>query len=395
MQALHRLRAGWVAMDPFRADLTLAIVAVVAAVLESALINHQDGSRVLTAVLASAMVGPAVALRRRDPLLAAASFVGGLAASAAFDTFVFTDLTTPFVILLLLCYSAGRHLAGRRFWASAAVLFAGAGLALTLGEAPEDALDILWLLFLITPPILAGRALRSRALLQAELREKAERAEAERSMRARRAVEEERTRIASELQAVVANSVSAMVVQAEAVPRVLDAGEAHRAQEAFELIEETGRDALAEMRRLLGVLRREGERPALAPQPGLAVVDALLQRVREGGLAVELRVEGERRPLAPGVDLTAYRLLQEGLEAAAAEASTAEVTLRYGERDLELEIVDDRPPASESGASIAALRERVGLYGGHVRVVHSDGAGHVLQARVPVAVAPAPAGSAP
>jgi signal transduction histidine kinase len=219
--------------------------------------------------------------------------------------------------------------------------------------------------------------------LRRELREKAERIEADRKQAAQRAVEDERNRIAGELQAVVANGVSAMVVQAEAVPVLLAAEDSARARDAFEVIEETGRDALAEMRRLLGVLRREGEGAELAPQPGLARLDALVARVREQGMQVVLTVLGERRELAQGVDLTAYRVVQDALEAAvSATAKSVTVSLSYGPRDLELEVRDDRPDANGE-ASLTALRERVTLYGGHVRGARPEEGGYVLAARLP------------
>ena len=233
----------------------------------------------------------------------------------------------------------------------------GSGTALTIESGLERAEYFFWFFVLFSLPAFVGRALRSRARLQSELREKTELIERQRADRARTAVEDERERIASELQAVVANSVSAMVVQAEMVPRVLAAGEPERAERAFAAIEETGRDALVEMRRLLGVLRRDGDRPELAPQPGLGRLQALVERAREGGLDVTVREEGDSRPLAPGLDLTAYRIVQDALEAAAEKgASKAQVLVRYGERELVLGVRDDR----EGGASdrLPGLRDR-------------------------------------
>jgi signal transduction histidine kinase len=255
------------------------------------------------------------------------------------------------------------------------------GVAVTTGFPKVD--DALWLCFLSAAPVTAGRAIRSRVLPRDELRAMAERLEAERETAARQAAEDERARIAGELQAAVANSVSAMVVQAEAIQRVLAAGDTARARDSFELIETTGRSALAEMRRLLGVLRREGEQPKLAPQPGLGRLDALVQDLREAGLDVQLLVEGERRPLAPGADLSAYRVLQQALELATAQdASRITVTLRYGDRDLEFEVVDDR--AGDDGETgIAPLRDRVGLYGGRLRAGSRDG-GFALVGRLPL-----------
>jgi signal transduction histidine kinase len=177
--------------------------------------------------------------------------------------------------------------------------------------------------------------------------------------------------------------VNAMVVQAEAVPRVLIAGDTARATESLAVIEETGRDALIEMRRLLGVLRRDDEHAALAPQPGLGRLDALIERHRERGLEIELRFEGGARDLPAGVDLTAYRVVEDALEAALDQrARRAAVLVRYRGRALQLEVRDDR----DGGASdrLAGLRERVGLYGGHLSAGREDGAGFRLRARLPL-----------
>ncbi|HET8820328.1 MAG TPA: histidine kinase, partial [Thermoleophilaceae bacterium] len=214
------------------------------------------------------------------------------------------------------------------------------------------------------------------------LREKAERADGEREDRARTAVEDERARIAGELQALVANGVSAMVVQAQAVPRALDAGGPAQAATALAAVEDTGRDALSEMRRLLGVLRRDGDALELAPQPGLGRVEALVERNRERGLGVELRIEGERRSLPPGIDLTAYRVVEDALDAASERgAVAAEILLRYTSGELQLQVTDDR----RGGGSdrLPGLRDRVGLYGGHLRAAHVDDTFR-LRARLPL-----------
>jgi signal transduction histidine kinase len=202
-------------------------------------------------------------------------------------------------------------------------------------------------------------------------------------------VEDERERIASELQAVVANSVSAMVVQAETVPRALDAGDPGTAERAFAAIEDTGRDALVEMRRLLGVLRREDDRAELAPQPGLARLEALVERARESGLEVTVREEGDARPLTPGLDLTAYRIVQDALEAAAEKgASKAQVLVRFEERALTLGVRDDRDGGPSS--RLPGLRDRAKLYGGFLDAGPS-GEWFALRARLPIEPEPAPA----
>jgi signal transduction histidine kinase len=391
MQPLRRLAARVRALDPYHFDLGLAALAVVGTVAESILLNTQGESRLLTALFGTAMVGPAVALRRRNTTLAAAIAAGVVLVQVPFDTFLTLYTTTPFVVLLLLLYSTGRHLDGRRMWVTLAVL----GVGFTLGIELDNwggGTDLIWVVLLFSPPVLAGRALRKRARLQAELRERAEQAELGREARALQAAEEERNRIAGELQAVVANGVSAMVVQAEAVPRVLAAGDTAAARDTFTAIEATGRDALSEMRRLLGVLRREGEDPALAPQPGLARLEALVERMRETGLAVELEVSGERRDLSTGIDLTAYRVVQEALEAAAAGgAEAAQLSVRYGDRDLELRVRDRGASEPGSGFPLAALRDRVGLYGGFIDASRSDG--FAVEVRLPIAAPREPAGS--
>jgi signal transduction histidine kinase len=327
-----------------------------------------------------------LAFRRRDPLLATLAFTGISFAQALADGFVFTSSTIPFIGLLLMLYSIGRYAPGRRFWIAFVVLIVVMPATLAIESSELLAEDMFWATFLFALPSLAGRALRSRVLLQRELREKAELAESEREARARAAVGDERVRIASELQAVVANGVSAMVVQAEAVPVLVGSGDTARAAQALTVIEETGRDALAEMRRLLGVLRRDGEGPALAPQPTLARADALVARARESGLAVSMHVEGEPRALPAGVDLAAYRVVQEALAAAARAdgAASAEVTLRYGDRDVEVEVVDDRAGGGGPDApALVAMRERVGLYGGVLRT--RRGPGMAISARLPSA----------
>jgi signal transduction histidine kinase len=354
---------------------------VAVGVVELTLLDPEGHDRTVT-IAAGAVALSSVAFRRRDPVLAGVVFSVPALIQAALDGHFTANTTTPFVAVILLFYSAGRYAPGRRFWLAFNVTMVGTLAALAIESGSFTANDVLWAVLLFGLPAIAGRALRSRVLLQTELREKAEDVDAKRLERARSAIEEERARIASELQAIVANGVSAMVVQAETVPRALAAGDGAGAGAALAAVEETGRDALTEMRRLLGVLRRDGEGPELAPQPGLGRLEMLVERVREQGLDVGLRVEGEERPLAPGVDLTAYRVLEDALGAAAEnDASEASLIVRYGTRELELEVHDDR----SGGASerLPGLRDRVGLYGGRLRAGRSDD-GFSLRARLPL-----------
>jgi signal transduction histidine kinase len=375
-------------MDPFRADVALAGAFVVASVIEVFAVPSRGDNLPLT-LAAAVAAQSALAWRRRDPLVAAVVFAVPTALQAVAGGFLTQDTTVGFLAAMLLLYSIGRYTGGRRFWVAAAAVIVAGGIALTIEAGLERAEYFFWLACLYSLPAFVGRGLRNRARMQSELREKTELIERQRAERARSAAEDERERIASELQAAVANSVSAMVVQAETVPRLLAAGEPERAERAFAAIEETGREALVEMRRLLGVLRHDGDRPELAPQPGLGRLEALVERVREGGLDVTVREEGDSRPLAPGVDLTAYRIVQDALEAAAQKgASEAQVLLRYGQRELLLGVRDDR----EGGESdrLPGLRERAKLYGGYLDAAPS-GEWFALRATLPIEHAAAPA----
>jgi signal transduction histidine kinase len=360
----------------------------VASVIEAFAVPSRGDDLAVT--LAAAVVAPAaLAWRRRDPLVAAVVFAVPTAAQAVAGGFLTQDTTVQFLAAMLLLYSTGRYAEQRTFWIAFPIVMAGSATALLIESGLERSEYFFWFACLYSLPALVGRGLRKRARLQSELREKTELIERQRADRARTAVEDERERIASELQAVVANGVSAMVVQAEMVPRVLAAGEPERAERAFAAIEETGRDALAEMRRLLGVLRRDGERAELAPQPGLGRLQALVERAREGGLDVTVREEGNSRPLAPGLDLTAYRIVQDALEAAAEKgASKAQVLVRYAERELVVGVRDDR----EGGESdrLPGLRDRAGLYGGFLDAGPS-GQWFALRARLPIEHEAAPA----
>jgi signal transduction histidine kinase len=213
-------------------------------------------------------------------------------------------------------------------------------------------------------------------------------AERERDVAAREAVVEERARIARELHDVIAHHVSMIVVQAGAERRVL--GEANAStREVLETVEQIGRGALTETRRLLGMLRGEGSE-SLTPQPGLGDVPALVGQLREAGLPVELQVEGERRELPVGIELSAYRIVQEALTNALKHAGEARATVhvRYGAEALELEIADDgaggAARAAGGGHGLVGMRERVALYGGRFQASRNPGGGFVVRVLLPI-----------
>ena len=234
----------------------------------------------------------------------------------------------------------------------------------------------------------AGRAVRAHSSRAVSLADRAVALEREGEEKARSAVADERARIAHELHDIVAHSVTTMVVQAGAERRALGTGQA-ATREVLLGIEETGRQALAEMRRLLGMLRRDDEELALAPQPSMAHVDLLVEQVRAAGMPVELRVEGEPVPLPPGIDLSAYRIVQEALTNALKHAgpARASVTVRYDPHELRLEIADSGRGAANGrggGHGLIGMRERAKLFGGELDAGSRDGAGYQVHARLPL-----------
>ena len=239
----------------------------------------------------------------------------------------------------------------------------GGALIIVYNDPTHEAGELLFIPLLVAIAWLAGFALRGRSEEAEAAEARASLAEREREAASRIAVAEERARIARELHDVVGHALSVMVLQVGAIRHRRPALPAEDG-EALQNIERTGRDALAEVRRLVGAMRREGEEPELAPQPGLARLDPLLDQVRGAGLPVDVHVEGRRRALPAGIDLSAYRIIQEGLTNALkhAHASRADLSLRYGPDSLELEIRDDGKGddnGAESGFGLVGIRERV------------------------------------
>jgi len=234
-----------------------------------------------------------------------------------------------------------------------------------------------------------GDNLRTRRAYLAELEARAERLEREREETARRAVAEEQARIARELHDVISHNVSVMVVQAAAGGDVF-ATHPDRAREALGSIESTGREALVELRRLLGVVRPapEDDRVDREPQPGLARLPELIEQVSATGLRVELAVGGEPRDLPLGVDLSAYRIVQEALTNTLkhASAENVEVTIAYQDARLELEVLDDGAggDVGGDGRGLIGMRERVGLLGGELTAGPRAGGGFGVRAVIPL-----------
>ena len=335
------------------------------------------------------MVGIALTFtwRRTQPLVPVVATLAGLFVMSLWLTDP-PDTFTAVLTLVSAAYAAGRHLYGRRS-VYALCLGTAAILALAAGFDPNDIffpVTFFWVL-----PWLAGRTIRNHTMLARELAEKAERAQHAREEDERRAIALERSRIARELHDVLAHNLSVMVVQAAAARRVLDKDPV-KAVEVASLIERTGREALAEIRHLFGPVRR-GDGEALSGPPSIARVDDLARRARAAGLRVELRVSGDPVELPAGIDLTAYRIVQESLTNAIKYAGSANalVSIAYEPNELVLSVEDDGEGPRDGyelhdaggGHGLAGMRERAALYGGLVQAGRRRGGGFAVRARLP------------
>jgi len=362
-------------------------ISIAGAVVGQGRLHGPEGPMWLDIILAVAIAGPLLA-RRRFPFGAPL----GVGAGVVIASFADNSLV-PFDFIAFLAGCAAIFLLAQLRDPRQAV----AGLAMGIGvEAivvrndPRGQIGQLIFVSLIFAIVwVVGFSLGRKFAEADEAKERAVRAEREREQRARDAVAEERARIARELHDVVGHSVSVMTVQASGVRRLLRPDQ-EREREALLIVERTGREALAEMRRMVGVLRRPEEAPALAPQPSLEHLERLVEQAREAGLPVELRVEGEAVQLPAGVDLTAYRLVQEGLTNALkhARATRAEVLVNYGDGQIEVVVSDDGKGVGNSdggGHGLVGMRERVSVYGGELDAGPQPGGGYRLRAKLPLA----------
>ncbi|HTE64154.1 MAG TPA: histidine kinase [Solirubrobacteraceae bacterium] len=376
---LARVRA----LPPYRLDALIGAAVYLEVCAEIVFMTELAGAELLLALTIAGSFGLGVALRRRAPLAAVPLATGGLVAGDLIGPELTDHVVLVFFVVIFVTYSAGAALAGTRL----AVAFV-VGSTITVGSVFSDTIEndlpsfVFTTMFTVAAPMLFGHLLRNRARLNQALREKARRAEQERVAEAEAAAVEERTRIAGELHDVVAHALSAMTVQAGAARRLAER-EPARAASAFAAVEHTGREALTELRRLLGVLRKEDEELALAPQPSLAHVHGLAQRATAAGLPVALTVSGAARSLPAGVDLTAYRVVQEALGRArdGGSAGRADVTVTYGAADVAVEIRDD---GGAEGRGLLGMHERVTVYGGELSTAAVDGGGWRVAARLPV-----------
>jgi signal transduction histidine kinase len=378
LQGVHQLltRVRRIRTDPLRLDRALALVLTVGAELEiwfgSGVSDHRLGVAVITPFLTVP-----IAFRRIYPML-----VGTLVpmiAAIEFAVWRGPNLIVQPIANFCALYALTVWTSSRRFAIGFALVMATI-LATAVGKATlHQAVGFAAVeaaVMLLVRRVIGDRDRRARI------------AERERDVAAREAVVEERARIARELHDVIAHHVSMIVLQAGAERRVL--GDANAStREVLETVEQSGRSALTETRRLLGMLRGDANEP-LAPQPGLGDVPTLVGQLRDAGLPVELAIEGERRELPVGIELSAYRIIQEALTNSLKHAGNAQasVHVRYGPDSLELEIADDGAGESSralgGGHGLVGMRERVALYGGRFDASRGPGGGFAVRVVLPI-----------
>ena len=338
------------------------------------------------AVPATALIVLPLLARRRFPFAAPAALWGLAAALSFVDGRLVVVTTTASIAGLVAAFLLGNL--PDRTQARAGLVVVLAGAVILMYNNPSHTIgELVFIPVMFLGGWLTGFAVRQRAAQAEEAEERAARAERERATAARIAVAEERGRIARELHDIVAHAMSVMVLQVGAVRHRLPQSLTED-KDALRDVEKAGRAALAEMRRLLGAMHDGGD-VELAPQPGLDNLDALAERVSRAGLPVHLQVEGDVVQLPRAVELSAYRIVQEGLTNSLkhAKASRADVTVRYGAEDLELEVRDDGVGTSSSdglGHGLVGIQERVKIYGGEMLVGAGSKGGFVLTARLPL-----------
>jgi signal transduction histidine kinase len=367
--------------DPLTVDRVLAVTLVIAAGAQ-AWVSGGTAAERTAGIAVGAVVGGSVAVRRRYPAAVGIGVQAVLAATAALSL-TMRPSGPPVALVGWLCalYALAAW-ATRRWFVAGLAFFVASDLVpafVSSRDSPSTVIPftvVTAAVMVLVRIVVGGRDERLRL------------AERERDVRAREAVVEERARIARELHDAIAHNVSMMVLQAGAERRVIDDGST---KEVLATIEQIGRDALTEMRRLVGMLRAGDDHYDLrAPQPGLDDVPLLVDQVRSAGLPVDLAIEGDRRPLPVGIELSAFRIVQEALTNALKHAGTAraEVRVRYDVDSLELEIVDDGAgPASGvmgGGHGLAGMRERVVLYGGRLDAGRRDAGGYRVRVVLPI-----------
>jgi signal transduction histidine kinase len=359
------------------ADVSLAGLATAFALFELWFFHVHP---LLAAVPATVVSGTALAWRRSAPLLTVAVSLGAMAVESLLGVSLHKP-DSPLLIALVAVYTAGAYLPLRDSVVALALAAACIGVS-TAGSSTNGHSDLAFTLVVVGAGWLVGRGMHGRVTQTTELAERTRRLELEAAAERAAAVAEERRRIARDLHDVIAHSVSVMVVQAGAAEDVYERDPA-RVLEPIRAVQETGRAALVEMTRLLGLLREDGAEIGLEPQPRLEELPELVEQTRAAGVAVDLAVEGTPRPLPVGIELSLYRVAQEALTNVRKHAagSRASVTLRYGDADVELRVENEegRPSAVHSGGhGLVGMRERVAVFGGRLEAGPGPGGFRVV-----------------
>jgi signal transduction histidine kinase len=390
---MNRRVTTWLRARPLRADTGLAVAAVLAEIFLTLLLPPQLWpDPILPALGWSVVCAAPLVLRRIAAPVAVAAAVATLAVPALVDLAPLTQAIT----FIALTYTVAADRSIRAAALTAGVLWLPVMAVNVLAPLPPGPFPVGPAYAVLNNALIAlvsffvGRTVHARRAATDVLRERARIAEDSQRALAEQAVADERRRIARELHDVVAHHVSVMGVLATGARRVLRR-DPDGADEALGMIEDTSRTTLREMRRLLDVLRTEAEpEPELVPQPGLTGITALVEQVREAGLPVTLRVDGTPIDLDPGVALTVYRIVQEGLTNALKHAGTAVATVRlaFDPAALTVEVVDTgrgpRLGVERVGHGLVGMRERVALYGGTLHTGPRPGGGYRVQARMPM-----------
>jgi signal transduction histidine kinase len=380
-------------LDGRKLDAILAVAVIAELELESWLAPGIPDSRRLVTAIAAAVFAAPIAIRRSVPSFALVFCLSVAAIQTLLGGQLISGLTGDLVPLLVLGYAAGAWLDSRR---SAGTLVLAFGLLGSCAFLPGDGagptglgsvtLVLFWTSLMIIPGWFAGRLARERSRRATAFRDLAAQAAAEQDEREFVAIAAERARIGSELEDIIAHSVSAMVIQAGGARRLMRT-DPQRARDSILNVEHTGREALADLRRLLGMLRKDDDPRSLAPQPGLSQLAVLIDSITDAGLACELHTHGGPMDLTPGVDLVAYRVVEAALLAAARHgASGAAVTVCRQPRELRLAIRGNST-IPDLDQSLRDIAQRVALYDGRLQTLPTHDGGFVLQARLPVAEA--------
>jgi signal transduction histidine kinase len=323
----------------------------------------------------------ALLLRLRAPLLTLVLEAAGMTLLSVVSPVEGNDPMTLVLMVLVAVYTVGAHARGRALLAGAALVLVATGAAIVEDGSSMNVSGFLFFGLVIGGPFVAGIVIRIR-------RERERVLVHERDERARTAVADERSRIARELHDVVAHAISVIVLQARGARHAL-ADDPDDARHAIDAIERTASQALGEMRRLLAILREDDESASLVPEASLSHLDVLADEVCAAGLPVEVRVSGEPRELAPGLDASAYRIVQEALTNALKHAGRASalVNVHYGADALELEVADDGVGAQNgatSGHGLIGMRERAAVFGGRIEAGPRGEGGYTVRASLPL-----------